>query len=106
MVVTISLGGLVADQMRYNLVSEVGNRSQGRPEGSLFNSYYTKVYGEGATSFPALLHFTLDTYLLLLIVKQGGIKYHFYVFGMTWPGIEPRSSGPLANTLPTGPIIY
>ena len=25
----------------------------------------------------------------------------FKVFGMTWPRIEPRSPGPLANTLPT-----
>ena len=32
----------------------------------------------------------------MLSVKQGGIKYHFWVFGMTWPGIEP---GPLANPL-------
>ena len=33
------------------------------------------------------------------IVKQGGIKYHFFLeFGMTWPGIEPRSPGPLSNT--------
>ena len=29
------------------------------------------------TPFPGLLHFTLDTYLILLSVKQGGIKYHF-----------------------------
>ena len=35
----------------------------------------------------------------MLSVKQGGIKYHFWVFGMTRPGIEPRSPGPLANTL-------
>ena len=28
----------------------------------------------------------------------------FKVFGMTWPGIEPRSSGTLANTLSTGPM--
>ena len=33
--------------------------------------------GEGATPFPGLLHFTLDTYLIFLSVKQGGIKYHF-----------------------------
>ena len=33
--------------------------------------------GEGATHFPGLLHFTLDTYLILLSVKQEGIKYHF-----------------------------
>ena len=32
---------------------------------------------EGATPFPGLLHFTLDTYLILLSVKQGGFKYHF-----------------------------
>ena len=39
--------------------------------------------GEGATPFPGLLYFTLDTYLTLLSVKQGGIKYHFLkVFGM------------------------
>ena len=28
----------------------------------------------------------------------------FGVFFMTWPGIEPQSFGPLANTLPTGSI--
>ena len=33
--------------------------------------------GEGATPFPGLLHFTLDPYLIMLSVKQGGIKYHF-----------------------------
>ena len=31
----------------------------------------------------------------MLSVKQGGIKYHFWVFGMTWPGIERRCPGPL-----------
>ena len=31
----------------------------------------------GATLFPGLLHFILDTYLILLSVKLGGIKYHF-----------------------------
>ena len=40
----------------------------------------------------------------MLSVKQGGIKYHFLVFGMTQPGIEPRSPGPLANTLTIMPI--
>ena len=34
-------------------------------------------YRGGATPFPGLLHFTLDTYLILLSVKQGGNKYHF-----------------------------
>ena len=38
----------------------------------------------------------------MLSVKQGGIMYHFLVFGMTRHGIEPRSSGLLANTLLNG----
>ena len=31
----------------------------------------------GPYSFPGLFHFTLDPYLIMLSVKQGGIKYHF-----------------------------
>ena len=53
----------------------------------------------GRYSFPRLPHFTLDPFLIMLNVKQGGIKYQFWVFGMTRLGIEPRSRGPLANTL-------
>ena len=34
-------------------------------------------------------------------VKQGGMKYHFWIFGITQPGIEPRSPGPLVNNLHT-----
>ena len=62
----------------------------------------------GRYSFPGLLHFTLDPYLIMLSVKQGGIKYHFFlVFGMTRLGIEPWSPGPLVNTLTDRPIyIY
>ena len=35
----------------------------------------------------------------MLSLKQVGIKYHFWVFGMTQPGIEPPSLRPLSNTL-------
>ena len=56
-------------------------------------------------SFPCIVHFTLDTYLILLSVKQGGIKYHFKVFGMTRSGIECRTSRPVANTLPTSVCV-
>ena len=28
----------------------------------------------------------------------------FEIFGMTWSGIEPRSPGPLTNTLPNEPV--
>ena len=38
-------------------------------------------------------------YLILLSVKQGGIKYHFWVFGMTRPRIETQAPQPLVNTL-------
>ena len=31
----------------------------------------------GRYSFPGLLYFTLDPYLIMLSVKQEGIKYHF-----------------------------
>ena len=55
-------------------VSKVGDHSRGRPEGSLFDSLLHQGVGEGATPFPGLLHFTLDPYLIMLSVKQGGIK--------------------------------
>ena len=51
-------------------------------------------------TFPWIAPLTLDPYLITLSVKVRGIKYHFWVFGMTRPGIEPRSLGLLANTLP------
>ena len=58
---------------------------------------------KGRYSFPWIAPFTLDLYLIMLSLKQGGIKYHFWVFCMTQPGTEPWSPGPLANTLT--PII-
>ena len=42
-----------------------------------FSTATTRRWREGATPFPGLLHFTLDTYLILLSVKQDGIKYTF-----------------------------
>ena len=43
-------------------------------------------WGEGATLFPWLIHSTLDPYLIMPSVKQGGIKYHFLNlwYGLTW----------------------
>ena len=60
--------------------------SRGWPEGSLFDSLLHQGVGEGATPFPGLLHFTLDPYLIMLSVKQGGIKYHFLSlwYDSTW----------------------
>ena len=42
----------------------------------------------------------------MLSVKQGGAKYHIWIFSMTWPGIEPRSPGWSANTLLIRPIAW
>ena len=68
-----------------NVKSKVSDLSREWPEGSLFNSYHTGI-GEGATPFTGLLHFTLDPYLIMLSVKQGGIKYHFLSlwYDSTW----------------------
>ena len=70
-----------------------------RSESSFSNSYYTHVLGR-------MLLFYLD-YSTLPLIRT---LYHwvsskeasstiFKVFGMTRPGIEPRSLGPLVNTL-------
>ena len=40
----------------------------------------------------------------MLSVKQGGIKYYFWVFGMTRPRIEPRSPGTMANSVTIVPM--
>ena len=53
----------------------------------------------GATPFSGLLRFTIDAYLILMSVKQRGINTIFKVFGMTRPGIEHRSPGPLAKEI-------
>ena len=48
----------------------------------------------GHNSIPWIVPLTLDPYLIMLSANQGGIKNHFWVVSMTWPGIEPRSPGP------------
>ena len=70
---------------------------------ALFSIATTPRCRGGCSSFPGLLHFALNAYLIMLSVKQGGIKYHFL---SPQPGIEPWSPGPLANTLLIRPIIY
>ena len=62
----------------------VGDDNRERSDSSRF---LHRSVGEGASPFPRLLHFTLDLYLIMLSVKQGGIKYYF----ITQPGIEPQS---------------
>ena len=52
-------------------VKKVGN------QGDQNGPFSIATTSKRATPFPGLLHFTLDTYLILPSVKQGGIKYHF-----------------------------
>ena len=60
----------------------------------------------GTSLFPLLLHLYLDTYLIMLSIKQSGIKYYFVSFGMTRPGIEPLIPGGLANILLFRPMAW
>ena len=73
-----------------------GDRIRGRPEDSLFNSNYTEVWGR-----VVLISLDCSTLPLIRIFYCWVLSTIFKVFGMTWPGIEPRSPGALANTLPT-----
>ena len=66
---------------------------------TLVESDLKAPFSIATTPFPGLLHFILNPYLIMLSVKQSGIKYHFWVFGKTRPGIELWSPGPLVNTL-------
>ena len=52
----------------------------------------------GCYSFPCIASLTLDPYLIMLLSKAASSTI-FWVFGITWPGIEPHSSRPLAKTL-------
>ena len=89
--------------------SKVGDCSRGRPKGFLFNSYYIEVYGRALPlsldcSTLSLLR-TLYSWVLSKEVSSTILKD----FGVTRPGIESRSPGPLANTLNTrimNPILH
>ena len=85
------------------IVSKVGNRSRGWPEGSLFNSYYTEVWGR--VLLLSLYCSTLPSIRTLYcwVLSKKVSSTIFKVFGMTRPRNEPRSPGPLANTLPIRP---
>ena len=80
------MGGVTPSLVVKYVVRKVGDLSWERPGCSIFNSYYIKVKGKGANQFLRFLHFTLDQYLIVLNVKQGGIKYHFFSlwYDSTW----------------------
>ena len=83
-------------------VSKVDDRSRGRPEGSLFNCYYTEVYRRALLLSLDFSILPLIRTLYCWVLSKAVSSAIFKVFGMTRTGIEPRS--PLANTLPTRPL--
>ena len=72
-------------------VNKVGDCSQGWPEGSLFNSYCTKVLLLSLDCSTLPLIRTLYCWMLSREVSSTIFK----VFVMMWNGIEPRSPGSL-----------
>ena len=51
-----------------------------------------------------MLHLLLILTLMCWVLSKVASSTIFWVFGMTWPGIEPQSSGPLADTLLIRPM--
>ena len=70
-----------------------------------FSSATTLTYWRGRYSFPRIAQLTLDPYLIMLSVKQGGIKYHFWVFAWLDMGLNPGLSEH-RRTLTIMPMIW
>ena len=77
-VISLSLHCFIQSSRRLIEVSTVKLASvvEGDPKAPFSIATTTRCTG-GRYFFPGLLHFTLDTYLIMLSVKQGSIKYHF-----------------------------
>ena len=54
----------------------MSNSNQRRPEGSLLNSYYLEKKVK-CNSFPSIAQQPLESYLIILSVNEGYIKYYF-----------------------------
>ena len=76
----------------YVCVCVLAHCSWGWPEVSLFNSYYIEVYGKS-------LHLSQDWSTYPWSIPYNAMLTISWVFGMTRPGIELQSLGPLANAL-------
>ena len=76
----------------------------GRSEGSLFDSYHTKVLRRVILLSLDCSAFSLIRIVYCWVLSKDISSTIFKVFGVTRPGIEPWSLGPLVNTLPSGPM--
>ena len=72
--------------------------NRGRSEGSLFNSNYTEMQGRALLLSLDCSTLPLICTLYCWVLSKEISSTIFKVFGMTRPGIEPRSPGPLANS--------
>ena len=91
--------------MVYATCYKVSWRPQSKATRTLhFQKLQHRGVGEGATPFLGLLNFTLDNTLYCWVLRKEVSSTIYKVFGMTRPGIEPRSPGPVVNTLPTMPM--
>ena len=76
--------------------SKVGVRSRGHPDGSLFKSCYTEVMRRTLLLYLDCSTLPLIRALYWWVLSKAVSSTIFNVFGMTRPGIEPSSPGPLA----------
>ena len=67
-----------------------------------FSIATTLCYRKRRYSFPWIA--PLYPYLIMLSVKKATSSTIFWVFGITRLGIEPQSTGPLADTVTIRPI--
>ena len=81
----------------YIYIGKVVDGSQGWPKGSLFNSYYSKVQGRALLLSLDCSTLPLIRTLYCWVLSKEESSTIFKVFGVTRPGIKPRSTGPLAN---------
>ena len=73
------------DRIEENKKVKLATIVEGDPK-AFFSIATTPRCRGGRYSFPRLLLFTLDPYLIMLSVKQGDIKYHFLSlwYDSTW----------------------
>ena len=74
--VRLSASPIYTANYQYNSKVKLATIVEGNPKAPFSIATTPRCRG-GRYSFPGLLYFTLDPYLIMLSVKQGGIKYHF-----------------------------
>ena len=79
---------VAAGKFAHNSKSKVDDRSRGQPEGSLFNSYYTEVWGRALLLSLDCSTLPLIRALYCWVLSKEASSTIFKVFDTTRPGIE------------------